>query len=39
MPSYENVRYEVDGFIATVTIAREKALNALNRQTLNEIAS
>jgi len=37
MPSYENVRYEVDGFIATVTVAREKALNALNRQTLNEI--
>jgi enoyl-CoA hydratase len=37
MPSYENVRYEVDGFIATITIAREKALNALNRQTLNEI--
>ncbi|MDB4964658.1 MAG: enoyl-CoA hydratase/carnithine racemase [Myxococcales bacterium] len=38
MPSYENVRYEVDGFIATVTVAREKALNALNRHTLNEIA-
>jgi enoyl-CoA hydratase len=37
MPSYENVRYEVDGFIATITIAREKALNALNRQTLSEI--
>jgi enoyl-CoA hydratase len=37
MPSYENVRYEVDGFIATITIAREKALNALNRHTLNEI--
>ena len=37
MPSYENVRYEVDGFTATVTVAREKALNALNRQTLNEI--
>jgi enoyl-CoA hydratase len=37
MPSYENVRYEVDGFIATVTVAREKALNALNRQTLDEI--
>jgi len=37
MPSYENVRYEVDGFIATITVAREKALNALNRQTLNEI--
>ena len=35
--SYENVRYEIDGFIATVTIAREKALNALNRHTLNEI--
>jgi len=37
MASYENIRYEVDGFIATITIAREKALNALNRQTLNEI--
>src|SRR6185436_17428472 len=37
MPSYENVRYEVDGFLATVTVAREKALNALNRHTLNEI--
>jgi enoyl-CoA hydratase len=37
MASYENVRFEVDGFIATVTIAREKALNALNAQTLNEI--
>src|SRR5690242_9492195 len=38
MTSYENVRYEVDGFIATITIAREKALNALNRHTLNEIS-
>jgi enoyl-CoA hydratase len=37
MPSYENIRYSVDGFIATITIAREKALNALNWQTLNEI--
>jgi enoyl-CoA hydratase len=37
MPSYENVRYEVDGFIATITVAREKALNALNRTTLSEI--
>ncbi|MGZ3406910.1 MAG: enoyl-CoA hydratase-related protein [Polyangia bacterium] len=27
----------MDGFIATITVAREKALNALNRQTLNEI--
>jgi enoyl-CoA hydratase len=35
---YDNVKYEVDGFIATVTVAREKALNALNRHTLNEIA-
>jgi enoyl-CoA hydratase len=34
---YDNIRYEVDGFIATVTVAREKALNALNRHTLNEI--
>jgi enoyl-CoA hydratase len=39
MPSYENVRYEVDGFIATITIAREKQRNALNRQTLEEIAA
>ncbi len=37
MASYENLRYEVDGFIATITIAREKALNALNRHTLNEL--
>jgi enoyl-CoA hydratase len=37
MASYENVRYAVDGFVATVTIAREKALNALNLQTLNEV--
>ena len=37
MPSYDNVRYEADGFIATITIAREKALNALNRHTLTEI--
>src|SRR5690242_11323787 len=37
MTSYENIRFETDGFIATITVAREKALNALNRQTLNEI--
>src|SRR5437764_851923 len=35
--AYDNVRYEVDGFLATITIAREKALNALNNHTLNEI--
>src|SRR5436309_15467890 len=35
--AYDNVRYEVDGFIATITVAREKALNALNNHTLNEI--
>src|SRR5438874_12287707 len=34
---YDNIRYEVDGFLATITVAREKALNALNRHTLNEI--
>jgi enoyl-CoA hydratase len=38
MASYENIRYSVEGFVATITIAREKALNALNWQTLNEIA-
>ena len=37
MASYENIRVEVEGFVATLTIAREKALNALNRQTLNEL--
>jgi len=37
MTSYENVRYAVEGFVATITIAREKALNALNGQTLSEI--
>jgi enoyl-CoA hydratase len=35
--AYDNIRYEIEGFIATLTIAREKALNALNRHTLNEI--
>jgi enoyl-CoA hydratase len=35
--AYDNIKYEVDGFIATITIAREKALNALNRHTLNEL--
>jgi enoyl-CoA hydratase len=35
--SYENVKYETDGFVAIITIAREKALNALNRKTLDEL--
>src|SRR5262249_45385170 len=35
--AYDNIKYETDGFIATITIAREKALNALNRHTLNEL--
>src|SRR5262245_56086001 len=33
---YENLRVE-SGAVAVVTIAREKALNALNRQTLTEL--
>jgi enoyl-CoA hydratase len=37
MPTYDNIRYDTDGFVATITIAREKALNALNRHTLTEI--
>lgn len=38
MADYENVRYEVDGFVATIIVNRPGALNALNRQTLNELA-
>lgn len=34
---YENVDYKADGFVATITVAREKALNALNRKTIDEI--
>ncbi|HZS41066.1 MAG TPA: enoyl-CoA hydratase-related protein [Polyangia bacterium] len=34
---YDNIKYDVDGFIAIITINREKALNALNRHTLNEL--
>lgn len=37
MSSYETLRVDVDGFCAVVTIAREKALNALNRTVLNEL--
>jgi enoyl-CoA hydratase len=34
----ENLRYVVEGGIATATIDRPKVLNALNRQTLRELA-
>ena len=34
---YENLQVEVDNGIAVVTISREKALNALNTQTMNEL--
>jgi enoyl-CoA hydratase len=34
---YDNIKYETEGFIATITVSREKALNALNAHTLNEI--
>ena len=35
--SYENIRFEVQDAVATITIAREKALNALNAETLDEL--
>jgi enoyl-CoA hydratase len=38
MSSYETLRYEVEGPAALLTVAREKALNALNRRTLEELA-
>ncbi len=34
---YETLKYEVNGNIATVTISREQALNALNRQVLEDL--
>ena len=36
--SYENILYEVDGKIARVTVNRPKLMNALNNQTLEELA-
>ena len=36
--SYENLLYAVDGGVATVTVNRPKVMNALNRQTLGELA-
>lgn len=35
--SYENIRYQVDGAIGTLTVDRPKALNALNPDTLREM--
>lgn len=38
MPSFENLSFEVDGAIATLTINRPKALNALDETTIDSIA-
>ena len=35
---YENILVEVDGPVATLTINRPKVMNALNAQTLGEMA-
>src|SRR5262245_48996379 len=35
--AYENLRFEVADGIATITIAREKVLNALDAKTLDEL--
>ena len=36
--SYENILLEKDGAVATVTVNRPKVMNALNHQTLGELA-
>lgn len=38
MASYENITVDIDAPIATVTINRPKVLNALNDQTIDELA-
>lgn len=38
MSAFENIRLVIDGPIATITIARPKALNALNDATITELA-
>src|SRR5215470_13235519 len=35
--AYDNIRLDIQGGVATLTIERPKALNALNRSTLNEL--
>lgn len=37
MATYENLLVEQSGAVLTITVNREKALNALNKQTLNEL--
>ncbi len=37
--AYENIRYEIDGPVALITINREKVRNALNQATTAEIAA
>jgi len=39
MSAYINLTYEVDGPSAVITISRERALNALNHHTLNELVA
>lgn len=38
MPSFDNLQFSVDNHIATITIDRPKALNALDETTINAIA-